>query len=485
MPFVAALALLTAPALTAPAADPAGDGSAAGTPAARVTAWIAELSAPSRARRVRAERALLDLGPAAAALLPEAGSAEAAALPAAAADALGRVRAGLSAVAPPPVAAARFAPAAPPTGSLADAPSLADALAALSAQTGNPLDASALPPAALAAPVPPEVFSSSSTSDAEGTLTFWQALGALAPGRFAPGDVRDGVLHLLPAPPSPPGGTPPAALVRGPVRLELGPAVVRPVFGAGREHGDRLLRVPARALVEPRLAPLRLRAAAGAVSAAMSPVRESPDSRGESADSPLTLAPFAPGAAVDLPVRGGAAAATFDFLLPPGPLPDAPLPETVTASGELRVTVLPGPARFTLPLTGEDDPGRTAPVRTAAGVAVRLRDAATTADGLTATVSAAYAGEPVESHETWRTAATAALLPPAGAAIGSVGPPRTTAESPTALAHRFRFPPVAGSLAGWRLRVALPAPPTAVPVRFEDVRVPIAGRGAAAGGANP
>ena len=440
-------ALLLAAAVSNPgAAPPAGASGdeAVDAPAARAAALVEALSSASRAERVRAERDLIALGPAAAALLPPPGS-PAAPTGAGALVALERVRAALAADPPPRAGPSRARPSELPTHTLAAA------LAALAERTGNRLDPTALSPATLAGPAPD--LSTIPTEDE--AATFWDLLNALAGGRFAIGDAPDGALRLLPWD----RNAAAAATSDGVVRVELGTAAVRPRFGTG----ETLLRVPVRLIAEPRTRAL-----------AVSPVGAGLTATADG--SPL--APFTPGASRESPFANGVAAFAVDFVAPEGFVtPEGATPRSVLLNGRFDLDYSPGERRFLFAPTDVGIP------RTGGGVTVRLDAACLDAGGRSgdaATIAAAVlydaAGDApaFESYQTWRYAARVRLRGPAGA-LEPAGAPETVAEGPAAVAirARFRLPPGA-DLSDYQVEVVAPAAPVTAGVRFAGAPVPAA-----------
>ena len=438
-------ALLLAAAVSVPGAAPPAGASideTVGDPAARaaalVPALVRALSSASRAERVRAERDLIALGPAAAALLPPPGS-PAAPTGAGALAALERVRAALAADPPPRAGPSRARPSELPTHTLAAA------LAALAERTGNRLDTTALSPATLAGPAP----DLSTVPDEDGSATFWDLTDALAGGRFAIGDAPDGALRLLPWD----RNAAAAATSDGVVRVELGPAAVRPRFGTG----ETLLRVPVRLIAEPRTRALAARPVGAGLTA--------------TADG-KTLAPFTPGASRESPFADGVAAFAVDFVRPEGAAP-----RSVLLNGQFELDYSPGERRFSFAPTDVGAP------RTGGGVTVRLDAArldATGRTGAAATIAAAVlydaAGDApaFESYQTWRYAVRVRLRGPAGA-LEPAGAPETVAEGPAAVATRarFRLPPGA-DLSDYRIEVVAPAAPVTAGVRIAGAPVPAA-----------
>ena len=417
-----------------------------------VAELVADLSAPSRAARVRAERALIELGPAAAGLLPAPGAPAFPTRPAAVA-ALERVRTALAARgadagSEPAGGAARVVPAELPAGTVGEV------LAALAERTGNRLDPSALPPETLAAPPPAWDLD---TDDA-GAAPFWAVLNALAAGRFAVGAAPDGALQLFPPP-----TVDPAVTHAGVVRIEVGPAAVRPRFGAG---GGALLRVPVRLIAEPRVRAIAVRPRAGGEPAG-GPFYEDPGGLTASAGG-AELAPFTPGASRPFMFTEGTAAFDVDFLLP-----DGPPPASVTVGGTYEVEYSPGERRFLFA------PGEVGESRTAGGVTVRLDGAARAGESATAAAAVLYdadaAAPAFESYQTWRYAARVRLRGPGGV-VEPDGVPRTAAEGPAAVATEARFPlPPRADWAAYRIEVVAPAAPITQAAAIDAVTVPAGG----------
>ena len=430
-------ALLLAAAVSVPGAAPPADDAADDSvqePAARAAALVRGLSSASRAERVRAERDLIALGPAAAALLPPPGS-PAAPTGAGAVAALKRVRAALAADPPPRAGPSRAPLSELPTGTLAAA------LAALAERTGNRLDTTALSPATLAGPAP----DLSAVPDEDCSATFWEILNALAGGRFAIGGAPDGALRLLPWDPDAAA----AVTSDGVLRVELGPAAARPRFGTT----GTLWRVPVRLIAEPRVRALGVRPAGAGLTATA-------DGR--------TLVPFTPGASREYSFADGVAAFAVDFLAP-----QHAAPRSVRLNGRFELDYSPGERRFLFAPAETDAP------RTAGGVTVRL-DAAERA-GRIATIAAAVfygddgdgGGAPAfESYQTWRYAARLRLRGPA-VALEPTGAPDLFAEETAAVATRARFHlPPGAELGAYRVEIVAPAPPIAAAVDVADVPIP-------------
>ncbi len=446
--MIAAALLLAATPLAPPTAP--GE-SPAGATAEQVGALVESLSAASRSERVRAERALIALGPAVAGRLPAADAPDAP-TGAAAVAALERIRAALAAA--PPLAAGpsrvRFAKL--PRASMG---ALLDALAE---RTGNRLDVSHLPLNLLSEPAPDLSALAPEGDASDGAATFWQVLNAVAPGRFAVGEVKSGALSLTPLPNAATTDAPDQVAKvteSGPVRVELGPIAVRPRFGTG----GVLWRVPVRFVAEPRLRPLFIRPVGDGLTA----------SAGANGDGPA-LVPFNPAASREAGFAGGAAAFAVD-LFPPE---DETIPEAaVTFGGSYELTFLPGDRRFTFA------PTETGTSETADGVTVRLDRLVRAVDGVAVSAAVLHAGDAdgpaFESHQTWRYAVRLRLRGADGTTIAPTAPPQIASEGAAALAVAARFAPPAGFEAT-AVEIVAPAAPATATVRFSGLAAPVGSR---------
>ncbi|QDT14378.1 hypothetical protein [Alienimonas californiensis] len=430
-------ALLAAAAMLVPhgvPVEPPGAGESAVPTPERVAALVDALSAPSRSERALAERVLIALGPAAADLLPTPGS-PAAPTGAAALAALDRVRTALAA--PPPL------PAGPSRLRIAELPrgSLGALLEAIAERTGNRLEASELEPGMLSAAAP----DLSTLAEPDGTVTFWTALNALAPGRFTVGTVGEEGLALLP--PAEAEGAP-AATAAGVLRIEVGPVAVRRRFGA---EGS-LWRAPVRLIAEPRLQPLTARPLEGGLKATVG---------GE------PLEPFSPAASREAQFTDGATTFAVDFLPPSEGSPAADL-AALTFGGAYEATFLPGRRAFHFA------PNAAGESQSADGVTVRLERV--TMSPVDAAIAAAVlydadAGGPAfESYQTWRYEVAVRLRTADGTTLEPTAPPRVVAEGSAAVAVRASFS-LPADAAPDRVEIAAPAAPVTTAVRFEALNV--------------
>ncbi|MFH5802657.1 hypothetical protein [Alienimonas sp. DA493] len=430
-------ALLAVAATLLPLAGPDEGPSEEPTPE-RVAALVASLSAPSRSERALAERALIALGPAAADLLPAPDS-PAAPTGAAARAALERVRTALAA--PPSLSAG---PSRLPISELPRG-SLHDQLAAIADRTGNALDLSALPKGTLSAAGP----DLSAVAGPDGTATFWEALNALAPGRFAVGRVTEAGLALLP----PAKDAAPAATADGVLRVEIGPVAVRPRFGAD----GNLWRVPVRLIAEPRLHPLTARPIDGGLTATAGGER---------------LAPFSPAASREAQFVDGATAFAVDFL-PPADAPAAAAPAALTVGGAYETTFIPGRRTFAFPANAAGES------QTADGATMRLESVTTSPVDAAIAAAVLYdadgGGPAFESYQTWRYEVAVRLHTTDGATLEPTAPPRVVAEGAAAVAVRASFDLPPGAAVD-RVEIAAPAAPVTAAVRFEDLTAPVAPR---------
>lgn len=392
-----------------------------------IAVLVDQLSATELQSRVDAERQLRELGINVLTTLPDPRT-----LASPAADAVKRIRSHLERQqAQTALLATRV--------SLSGRMPLQDAIAAIAEQTGNRLDASALP-----------------TSVRDRTLSvdfvdvpFWEAVAVIEQQASAvaePTDARNELVFRI----RDDTETPPVAVV-GPFRVTLVDAKLRRDF---IQPNRRLGRFTFNISAEPRLRPLFL-----SVADADLAVTVKTASNGD--DSPRPLMPLSPTAQREIPIdRPGPIQLTHDVILPER---FDTVPISVSIRGSLDVEVAAGRERFDFRHLDETGPV----TRRHGGVSVTLEDVQHSDEDFRASLRILYDadGPRFESHRSWvfhndvslTTSNDRVLLP---------AEYETLDEGDGGVQLRYRFAGVPAITDDTQLSYTAPTLITCVPVKF-------------------
>jgi len=420
------------------AAPPASDSDLS----ADVIRLLNDLNADSRKTRESAEQDLLTLGPRILPLLPSPDQISSAA----ARDAVRRIRVLLE-------RQKAQASVEPSRVTLQGDMPLAELLKQITAQTGNALDAAALPTETMRRELTINVRRES----------FWPVMETIAGQarlRIDPGE--SGELRLRPRDSSNADAEPPqpasdlAATSAGPFRVALRAARWRPSFV---ENSPRLLRLQLSVMSEPRLRPLFL--------------KFSPADFAVTTEHKERLVPTSPAARFELPFGDnvGRSVIQVDF--------DARGEAAATQAslaGKLTVLTAAGPERFEF----RDLSTAQGVSRRRGGVTVRIDDvvrqtAPPNAGDVSLRISVAYdAGGPAfESHRSWMFQNEAWLQSPDGPRIGLNEPPMIRRQADGAVAVEYRFADAAADLENLRFVYVAPTLLIDVPVNFQFDAFPV------------